>query len=121
MTHRDDDAALVGILGQAVLIQSGFASANANPSPGRDAVEPDPTQATYLPLVMTGPEHALAGVEAYCSNSGSTIHRAFNNANNNQITISDGAGLGYCTIDFGFDISDKIILATVSHPDTPSA
>src|SRR3990170_8723850 len=60
----------------------------------------------------------LAGVYAYCTSSGSRIQRSFNNVNNTPITISDGSSLGYCTIDFGFDVSDRYIIATVTHPGT---
>jgi len=61
----------------------------------------------------------LVGVNAYCSNVNSEIHRSFNNVNDFEISISSGASLGYCTIDFGFDVSDRYIMATVTHPDTP--
>jgi hypothetical protein len=58
-------------------------------------------------------------VNARCSNVNSEIRRYFNNVNHNEITISNGNSLGYRTIDFGFDVSSRYIMATVTHPDTP--
>lgn len=82
------------------------------------------TEIVFLPLIIRSKASAtegtiMAGVHAYCSNTGSSITRSFNNVNTEIITISDGGTLGYCTIDFGFDISDRYIIATVTHPDTP--
>ena len=53
-----------------------------------------------------------ASVYAYCANSSSTIYRSFNNVNSTSITISNGASNGRCTIDFGFDVSDRFWSAT---------
>ena len=46
-----------------------------------------------------------AGVYASCSNSGSTVKRSFNNVGG-TITIANGASVGTCTIDFGFQVDD---------------
>ncbi len=52
-----------------------------------------------------------AAVYAQCSTSGSAITRSFNNVTG-TITISNGASAGQCTIDFGFDVSDRYVAAT---------
>ncbi len=54
---------------------------------------------------------------AQCANSGSSIQRSFNNVNSTAITISDGASIGQCTIDFGFDINDRFWTATSAEGD----
>ena len=77
---------------------------------------------TYLPLVFAqgpGDGDIFAGVMARCASSGSYIDRSFNKFNEEPITITDGDALGYCQLDFGFDISDRYIIVTVAHPDTP--
>jgi len=61
----------------------------------------------------------MAGAYVYCTNSDSIVKRSFNNMNDQEITISDGDSLGVCTIDFGFDVSNRYIVATVTHPTTP--
>jgi len=69
------------------------------------------------------PGTVLAGVWGKCASiddpTGSFIRRSFNNVNDNPITITDGIPKGYCTIDFGFDISERYIIVTAAHPDTP--
>lgn len=54
---------------------------------------------------------------AQCANSGSSIQRSFNNVNSTAITISNGASIGQCTIDFGFDINDRFWTATSAEGD----
>ena len=67
----------------------------------------------------------LAGVYAYCTDGDpagqgyAEIRRYFNKVNKQPITISEGTQLGYCIIDFGFDVSSRYIITTVTHPDTP--
>jgi len=60
----------------------------------------------------TGNGLVKAAVFAHCGGMGGTIvHRYFNNVNADPITIGpDGVR---CTIDFGFDISDRFWVATV--------
>jgi hypothetical protein len=48
-----------------------------------------------------------AAVYAFCSDSGSTIYRSFNNVNGATITILDGNDTGSCILDFGFDVVDR--------------
>ena len=60
-----------------------------------------------------------AGVVARCASSGSYMKRWFNNVNSQTITITDGTSLGYCKINFGFDITNRFIIVTAAHPDTP--
>jgi hypothetical protein len=64
------------------------------------------------------PGRAKAVVHAQCSGVPSSIFSAENYANGAPITISDGA-LGQCTIDFGFQVYDRFIVATTRHPTTP--
>lgn len=59
-----------------------------------------------------------AAVYATCNNSHSAISRSFNNVNETTITISNGASEGRCTIDFGFDISDRFWSATAVHTNS---
>jgi hypothetical protein len=51
-----------------------------------------------------------AAVYANCGPS-SSIYRSFNNVNSTEITIASGTSNGECTIDFGFDISDRFWVA----------
>jgi hypothetical protein len=46
-----------------------------------------------------------------CGNSSSLIIRAFNNVNTTPITVINGASAGRCTIDFGFNVSNRYISA----------
>jgi len=55
-----------------------------------------------------------AAVYAKCHNTGSTIHRSFNNVGG-TITITNGPSAGQCIIDFGFNISDRFWVATAVH------
>lgn len=51
-----------------------------------------------------------AGVSATCSNSLSSIARSFNNVGG-TITISNGATVGTCVIDFGFQVNDRFFVS----------
>ena len=53
-----------------------------------------------------------ASVYAQCSQSNASINRYFNNVNDSAITITDGTVSGRCTIDFGFDISQRFWTTT---------
>jgi len=55
-----------------------------------------------------------AGVYAFCSDTISSITRSFNNVNSITITISNGVAVGECVIDFGFDVSNRYIVATAT-------
>jgi hypothetical protein len=54
---------------------------------------------------------AKAGMYLDCRDSGSLIVRSFNNVNTTPIAVIDGAGLGRCTVDFGFNVSERYISA----------
>jgi hypothetical protein len=58
-----------------------------------------------------------AAVYALCNNPVSKMRRYVNNVNNAAITISNGPSLGICTIDFGFQVDDRYIIAAATHPD----
>jgi hypothetical protein len=62
----------------------------------------------------TGDGLVKAAVFANCHSSGSIIHRSFNNVNSASITIGSGGGAGQCTIDFGFDVSDRYVVASAN-------
>lgn len=53
-----------------------------------------------------------AAVTLYCSNGTSYVTRYFNNSNSVEITVSSGTNPGECTIDFGFQVSDRFWSAT---------
>ncbi len=55
-----------------------------------------------------------AAVYADCRNAVASIDRSFNNVNNAAISISSTVN-GECTIDFGFDISERFWSATGVH------
>ena len=57
-----------------------------------------------------------AAVFADCRNAVASIDRSFNNVNNATISINSVAN-GTCTIDFGFDISERFWSATGIHAD----
>ena len=48
-----------------------------------------------------------AGVYFYCGNSSSQIYRSFNNINASTISISNGTETGRCTLNLGFDLSNR--------------
>jgi hypothetical protein len=52
-----------------------------------------------------------AAVYAECRDLGSSITRSFNNVSG-AITIANGAGVGRCTLDFGFVVTDRYFVAT---------
>lgn len=54
-----------------------------------------------------------AAVLANCTNTGASITRSFNRVAG-AITIVSGASAGVCTIDFGFDVYDRYVVATVT-------
>jgi hypothetical protein len=59
----------------------------------------------------TGDGLAKASVYAGCRDTGASITRSFNQVGG-TITIADGASVGRCTIDFGFQIDDRYFVAT---------
>lgn len=48
-----------------------------------------------------------AGVFFYCGSSSSSIYRSFNNINSSTISISNGTESGRCTLNLGFDLSNR--------------
>jgi hypothetical protein len=76
---------------------------------------------SFVGDVEQGIEHnglVKAGVVAFCDNANSEIQRSFNGIVDTPITIANGSVSGRCTIDFGFDISNRYIVASAS-PPTP--
>jgi hypothetical protein len=63
---------------------------------------------------LTGNGLVKAAVYAYCSDSPTLveIHRSFNNVSAAEITIANGSSQGRCTIDLGFDVSDRFWVTT---------
>jgi hypothetical protein len=61
-----------------------------------------------------------AAVLLMCGNAGSVVRRSFNREEG-DIIVTDGAQLGSCTIDFGFDISARYWTATSVAGATQSA
>ncbi len=72
----------------------------------------------YQPLSANG--LAKAGIYAYCGNSGSAVHRYFNNVNGAPIQVSNGSASGECWINFPFDVSNRFWagMATVTSART---
>ena len=60
---------------------------------------------------LAGDGFVKAGLYVDCGNTGSLIIRSFNNVNTTAITVINGAGAGRCTIDFGFNVSNRYISA----------
>ncbi len=60
---------------------------------------------------LAGDGFVKAGVYVDCKDTGSSILRFFNNVNAATITVIDGTGLGRCTVDFGFDVSNRYVTA----------
>jgi hypothetical protein len=58
----------------------------------------------------TGNGLVKAAVYAFCSTSALVDH-SFNNVTGGAVTIANGAGVGQCTLDFGFDISSHYWVA----------
>jgi len=58
-----------------------------------------------------------AGVAAVCGAANSQIVQCFNNVNDETIWIANGSGPGRCQINFGFEISDRYIVATAAGVD----
>ena len=60
---------------------------------------------------LAGDGFVKAGLYVDCGNTGSLIIRSFNNVNTTAITVINGTGAGRCTIDFGFNVSNRYISA----------
>jgi predicted outer membrane repeat protein len=60
---------------------------------------------------LAGDGFVKAGVYVDCKDSSSLIVRSFNNVNTTAITVIDGTGPGRCTVDFGFNVSNRYISA----------
>jgi hypothetical protein len=60
---------------------------------------------------LAGDGFVKAAVYATCGSSGSVVTRSFNNVNTTAISIINGASVGRCTIDFGFDVTDRYVVA----------
>lgn len=67
---------------------------------------------------LAGDGLVKAAVYALCYNAGSSIYRSFNNVAG-TITITDGPSVGRCTIDFGFDVSERFVVATAANMNAP--
>lgn len=107
-------------------IPSGVPSATAIPTPTRNPADitgviagngltgGGTTGDVTLALDQTTRGIISAAALADCKGTGASLIRSFNNINDVSISISDGGGLGpgHCTIDFGFDLSSKFIVAT---------
>jgi len=61
---------------------------------------------------LTGDGFVKAGLYVNCGDSGSVIIRSFNNVNTTPITVINGSGPGRCTLDFGFNVSNRYLTAT---------
>jgi hypothetical protein len=62
---------------------------------------------------LTGNGLVKAGVYVQsCGDGTPAILRSFNNVNATAIAVTAGSSAGRCTIDFGFDVSDRYIVAT---------
>lgn len=64
---------------------------------------------------LSGNGLVKAAVYADCDGGSSSIDRFFNNVNTTDIAISDWIGVGTCTIDVGFDLSDRYWVATIAN------
>jgi hypothetical protein len=61
---------------------------------------------------LTGDGFVKAAVYVNCGSAGTGLIRSFNNVNTTAITVINGASAGRCTVDFGFDVTDRYIVAT---------
>jgi hypothetical protein len=61
---------------------------------------------------LAGDGFIKAGVYVDCGNTGSLIVRSFNNVNTTAITVINGTAPGRCTVDFGFNVSNRYLTAT---------
>jgi predicted outer membrane repeat protein len=61
---------------------------------------------------LAGDGFVKAGLYVDCGNSTSLIVRSFNNVNTTPITVINGASVGRCTVDFGFNVSNRYLTAT---------
>jgi hypothetical protein len=80
-----------------------FSNATATTSGGALYANGDAKQS------LTGDGFVKAGLYVDCGNSSSLIIRSFNNVNTTPITVIDGAGEGRCTVDFGFNVSNRYV------------
>lgn len=79
----------------------------------RQQLDPVPyARALALPYERTADGPVKAAVVAYCDSAGSSISHSFNNVSTTAITITPGAAVGECSIDFGFQVSDRYVIAT---------
>jgi hypothetical protein len=69
--------------------------------------------------INTGDGLVKAGVYANCHNAGSSISRSFNNGATTAVTIANGSAGGRCTLDFGFDISNRYWVSSAAILNTP--
>jgi hypothetical protein len=59
--------------------------------------------------------HGLIKAAVYvqsCGDGAPVIVRSFNNVNSTAITVTAGASAGRCTLDFGFDVTGRYVVAT---------
>ena len=61
---------------------------------------------------LAGDGFVKAGVYVDCGNTSSLIVRSFNNVNTTAITVINGTAPGRCTVDFGFNVSNRYLTAT---------
>jgi hypothetical protein len=61
---------------------------------------------------LAGDGFVKAGVYVDCGNTSSLIIRSFNNVNTTAITVINGTVPGRCTVDFGFNVSNRYLTAT---------
>jgi hypothetical protein len=61
---------------------------------------------------LTGDGFVKAAVYANCGSAATGLIRSFNNVNTTAISVINGASAGRCTVDFGFDVTDRYVVAT---------
>jgi hypothetical protein len=78
-----------------------------------DLTVPNLSVSGNLTQSVLGNGAVKAGVSAFCGGGiPDAIHRQFNVVNGATITLSSSSSPGQCTIDFGFDLSDRFVVAT---------
>jgi len=60
---------------------------------------------------LAGAGFVKAGLYVDCGDSASLIIRSFNNVNITPLTVINGASVGRCTVDFGFNVSNRYVTA----------
>jgi predicted outer membrane repeat protein len=60
---------------------------------------------------LAGDGFVKAGAYVDCGDSASLIIRSFNNVNTTALTVINGSSAGRCTVDFGFNVSNRYITA----------